>query len=153
MRKALTLFLTLTALSACSGGGSSDSGMLIEGSLTEAGGASHSRIVQPKHSAGQRIENVEICALGECSVTDGEGQWGFVAGEGFAGGAVLFTIEGHGIDTSTVVNIPAGANDIFLDLAHLPGGVVHAQHITVDGVTQHNEVEGHDDHAEGEHAE
>lgn len=132
-----------TSFIAC-GGGSSDSGMLIEGTLTEAGGAHHVQASILRHSVGQKIENVEICALGECSTTDGEGQWGFVAGNQFSGGDVLFSVNGHGIETTTVVNIPSGANEVFLDLQHVEGGHIEAHHITVDGETSHHEDEGHE---------
>lgn len=131
-------------LTACGGGGgSSDSGMLIEGTLIEAGGAGHSNGIILKHSTGQPIENVEVCALGECSLTDDLGQWGFVVSDEFNGGDVLFDINGHGIATETVVEIPSGASEVFLDFKHVEGGEVKADHITVDGETSHHEEEGH----------
>lgn len=140
------LAVAVLCLSACGGGGSSDDGMLIEGTLTEAGGADHSLSLVLRHDEGARIEEVEICALGQCSTTDGAGQWGFVAPESFSGGAVSFTVVGHGIDTTTVVEIPADAGEVFLDLQHVEGGLVEAAHITVDGETTHNEE--HHEHDE-----
>ena len=137
-----SLFFICISLQAC-GGGSSDSGMLIEGTLTEAGGADHSRSLVLKHGEGQPIENVEICALGECSTTDGQGQWGFVADETFTGGEVLFTIIGHGIDTTTALTISEGVQEVFLDFQHVEGGHVEAAHITIDGETSHHEDEEH----------
>lgn len=137
------LFSICALLNAC-GGGSSDSGMLIEGTLTEAGGANHAHSLVLKHSVGQRIEGVTVCALGECSTTDSEGQWGFVAEENFTGGDVLFTINGHGIDATTTVSIPEGANEVMLDFQHVEGGHIEAQHITADGETSHHEDEGHE---------
>lgn len=143
LKLSITALVTGSLLAACGGGGSSDSGILIEGTLTESGGAGHSNSVALKHSDGQRIENVQICALGECSTTDSEGQWGFVAGEGFAGGDVLFTLEGHGIASTSAVKIPGGASDVFIDFQHVEGGAVEAEHVTVDGETAHNEDEAH----------
>ena len=128
----------------CGGsGGSSDSGNLIEGTLTEAGGAGHTSVLL-KHSSGQYIENVKICALNQCSTTDKDGQWGFILGENFPGGNTTFTVSGHGIETSSVIEIPAGANEVFLDLQHVEGGLVKAEHITVDGVESHHETEHHE---------
>lgn len=139
------LALTLTAC----GGSSSDSGTLIEGTLTEAGGAGHRIAALLRHSEGARIEDVVICALGECSVTDGEGQWGFVIPGNFPGGDVLFTIEGHGIDTESTFSIPANASEVVLDLVHVAGGLVTATHMTVDGAhLVHTEEYGNHGHAE-----
>lgn len=139
----VSIFFICLILNAC-GGGSSDSGILFEGTLTEAGGAGHTNSLVLKHSVGQRIENVAVCALGECSTTDSEGQWGFVAGENFTGGDVLFTINGHGIDTTTIVSIPEGAKEVLLDFQHVEGGHIEAQHITIDGETSHHEDEEHE---------
>lgn len=140
----ISALLVFASLSACGGGGgSSDSGMLIEGTLTEAGGAGHDRKLIYAHTSGQRIENVEVCALGKCSTSDAQGQWGFVAPDSFNGGDVEFSIDGHGITTTSVVNIPAGASDVFIDFQHVEGGAVEAHHITVDGETSHQEDEEH----------
>ncbi len=124
------------------GGSSSDSGILIEGTLIEGGGDAHENIIL-KHSSGENLENVQVCALGECSTTDAAGQWGFVAGGDFNGGQVSFTIQGHGIDTTTLIDIPAGASEVFLDLKHEEDGSVKADHITIDGETSHHEDDDH----------
>ena len=137
-----SLFLC-TALVACGGGSSSNSGMLIEGTLIEAGGASHANSVILKHSSGQPIENVSVCALGECSTTDLSGQWGFVVDESFTGGEVLFEINGHGIETTTLVEIADGADHVIVDFQHVEGGSVEASHITTDGNTEHHESDNH----------
>lgn len=136
------LILICTSLNAC-GGSSSDSGMLIEGTLTEAGGAGHTNSLGLKHSVGQRIENVEICALSECSTTDSEGQWGFVVPESFTGGDALFSFKGHGIDTSSVVMITDGAKEVFVDFRHVEGGHIEVHHITIDGET--SPMKNHED--------
>lgn len=127
----------LCILSSCGGGGGSGSGMLIEGTLTEAGGAGHATVLL-RHSAGQRIENVQICALGECSTTDSEGQWGFVAPEEFHGGEVLFSLNGHGISQAATVVIQPGAEEVIIDFQHVEGGLIEATHVTTDGVTNHD---------------
>jgi len=59
---------------------------------------------------------VQVCALGECSITDDKGQWGFSVDQSFPGGDVAFTIKGHGIDSAAVANIPATARDVFIEL-------------------------------------
>ncbi len=134
----MATILLITSLAGC-GGGSSDSGMLIEGTLTEAGSTDHNLGFALKHTNGQRVENVQICALGECSTSDAQGQWGFEVKGSFNGGNVLFTLSGHGIETTTTVDIPSGASEIFLDFQHVEGGAVRAEHITVDGETSHHE--------------
>ncbi len=141
--KRLLSCLAFATLTACGGsGGSDDSGTVLSGTLTQGSAVAHALIVA-KHSAGAKIENVQICALGECSTTDGEGQWGFLIEENFAGGAIAFSIVGHGIDTTTTINIPAAAEDVVLDLVHA-NGVVNADHITIDGETSHHESEHHE---------
>lgn len=130
-------------ISACGGSSSSDSGTLIEGTLTEAGGAAHTSVLLTKHSEGELIAGVTVCALGECSVTDEQGHWGFVLNEKYAGGEVLFDINGHGIESKSIVEITAGAEEVFIDFQHVETGAVEASHVTIDGVTQHNEE--HDD--------
>ena len=139
----LALVALCALLPACGGGGggSSGSGLTIEGTLTQGGAAEHSANL--KHESGEHIESVQICALGACSVTDSAGQFGFEAGAGFAGGEVLFTVNGHGIDTTSVVEIPAGAKEVIIDFQHA-AGVVTATHVTVDGETSHHEDEGHE---------
>ncbi len=144
LNKFTTLITLGLILASCGGGSSSDSGVIIEGTLTEAGGAAHNTSLNLKHSSGQTIENVEVCALGECSTTDGEGQWGFGIQNKLAGGDIQFTIKGHGIDTQTVVSLPSSANSVFIDFKHVEGGLVNADHVTVDGETSHNEG-GHSD--------
>ena len=126
MKKLFVIF-SLALISAC-GGSSSGAGVLIEGILTEGGGAAdHS--LSLKHAAGENIEEVKICALGKCSHTDGQGQWGFVVNPDFTGGEVLFSIDGHGINTSTVVNIPEGADSLFIHFEHVAGGKVALHHM------------------------
>lgn len=141
----LTL-VTILIISGC-GGGSSDSGMLIEGTLTQGTGGAHAEALNFKHDDGERIDGVEVCALGECSPTDDAGQWGFVAGSDFSGGDVLFSFNGHGIDTGTVLHIPEGATDVVIDFRHTADGTVVAEHVTVDGEEHHmEESDPEDDH-------
>lgn len=129
----------------CGGGGSSDSGMVIEGQLTQGGGVAHSAAL--RHGAGENIENVSVCALGECSVTDSEGRWGFVAPEGFTGGEVLFNIDGHGLLTSTIVPVPDNASVVEISLLRVGTNEVAISDIVADGesVFAHD----HDDHDHG----
>lgn len=130
------------------GGSSSDSGLVLTGTLTEGDGQVH-ELSFTKHAPGENIAGVEVCALGNCSVTDSAGQWGFYVGEAFTGGAVLMTVHGHGIDTDLVVDIGAQAEDVFLHLERQGDGSVIVHHMTVDGV----EIEDHEnsEHEESEH--
>ncbi|MCO6432520.1 MAG: hypothetical protein J5J00_16825 [Deltaproteobacteria bacterium] len=142
MAKVLKTFLAaLLLLQTACGGGSSGNGTLIEGTLTEAGGAAH-RVF--RHSEGERIDGVRVCAIDQCSTTDDQGQWGFVL-DGILPQEILLTIEGHGIDASAVIEIPNGASDVFLDLQHVEGGAVEVGHMTVDGA----EVGDHSGHHHG----
>ncbi len=130
---------------ACGGGGSSSDGVVVQGTLTERGaGHSAALLAEAKHSSGQLIEDVKVCILGECSITDGAGQWGVNVGE-FAGGDVTVVVDGHGIDSSVTTNLPASARDVVIDLDHA-GNVVSIAKLLIDGEdhTGHN----HDHHTE-----
>lgn len=144
MKKIITIILLTLSLTLTACGGDSDvtftSGMLVEGTLIQGEGTTHDAALGFKHSSGTAIENVQICGLERCSTTDGQGQWGFVANEDFKGGSATFTVKGHGIDTTTAVQIPLNAKEVFLDLKNI-AGKVSAEHITADGETSHQEDE------------
>lgn len=111
---------------------------MLEGTLTQGAEVEHSRVA---HGAGQAIENVEICALNVCSTTDGNGRWGFLA-ESFSGGTVMISIQGHGIDARTPVEVPADARDMIVELVNLGENTVRADSVIVNGT----EVVSHEDH-------
>ena len=117
---------------------------MFEGSLIQGeDAAAHSEkqlYAQVAHGAGESLENIQICALGECSKTDAKGIWGFATEEAFAGGDVLFTVNGHGIDSAVVVNVPAGAKNVVIELENHGDEGVHAHSVVADGaeVTQHH---------------
>lgn len=142
----LALFSGIALLTVGCGGGSSDSGPLIEGTLTEGGISSHSlRLdIGMRHSSGERIEDVQICALGKCSLTDAQGQWGFVVDQELPADAIILTAEGHGIVSQTTISVPTSAQEIFVDLEHQNGALV-VNHLTIDGETQHFEGSHHED--------
>jgi len=137
--KKILLLLTLLTINGCGGGTTTGDGMLIEGTLTEAG-SGHK--VLNKHGVGEKIGDVTICALGLCSTTDSEGQWGFVASEDFSGGEVLFTFDGHGIAAQTILDLHSNAKNVFIAFDHEDGSVV-ADSILVDGQPE-DQHEGHD---------
>jgi hypothetical protein len=120
---------------ACGGGSSGSSGMLIEGTLTEGAGTAHTRSI--KHGAGEFLEEVNVCAVGQCSRTDGRGQWGFMVPEETKGSEVQFSFQGHGINTTTLVAIPLEANELFIHFEHNNSHVI-AHHMEVNGVRVHN---------------
>lgn len=113
--------VTLLFLSAC-GGGSSGNGILIEGQLLQ-GAETHHTSALFRHGANEPIGEVTICALGECSITDDAGNWGFAAPGDFQGGDVEFTIVGHGINARTNVALP-GSSDAFIVFEHGEGDIV-----------------------------
>ena len=127
----------------CGGSSNNSSGILIEGQLTQGESAAHdvANGLEKIHGAGENIESVEICALGECSTTDSAGNWGFIAPESFNGGDVSFSIAGHGIDASAVVSIPQNSQNVFIHFEHGEANEITLHHFTVDGV----EVEQHDE--------
>ena len=139
----ITLSFLCVLLSACGGSSGSSSEVLIEGTLTENGGAAH-KYAALKHGSGEKIEDVTVCALGSCSTTDGEGQWGFVVAEAALGTDVLFTVNGHGIATQAVVSLPAEGEEIFISFDHVEGGVIEVSSMLVDGEELH-------DHADHDH--
>lgn len=122
--------LILTLCSACGGGSSSD-GTVFQGTVTEQGSGHSASAIVLKHSAGERIGEVKVCVLGECSITDSEGQWG-VNVSNFTGGDVAIVLDGHGIAASVSANIPASAREVQIDLDH-DGNAVTISSLLIDG--------------------
>jgi hypothetical protein len=104
--------------------------MVLSGLLTQGKAADH-RSLQLRHGENEGIEEVTVCALEQCSVTDGQGQFGFQLDESFAGGDVLFTLRGHGIDDSLVVKLPAGADEVEVHFENDSNNKVKLHHMTV----------------------
>lgn len=128
MKNKLILFSLIFALVACGGGsGGSDNTTVFQGTLVQ-GPEATARLA---HEAGEKIEGVQICALGTCSTTDGNGQWGF--GLETPPSAIEFSAIGHGINSSWVIEIPATAKDVTIELENHPEGV-HAHSVLADGV-------------------
>ncbi len=154
--KTKSLFLmTILALAACGGSSSSDSGILLEGTLDQGSTETHSKNLNLRHSAGEHLENIEVCALGKCSITDGEGQWGFVTSASTLAGEVLFTFKGHGIDTATAVAINSTGADVSIAFIN-EGGTVVAKEVmvTADSATEvHEPATDEHDHSEHEHTD
>ncbi len=125
-----TIVLVSFSLIACGGGGSSD-GTVIQGTLTERGMGHSKATMHTKHSAGQRIGDVKICILDECSITDDLGQWGINIGN-FSGGDIAIVLDGHGISTSVSTNVPSTAKDIEINLDHAGNQVTIAK-LVIDG--------------------
>lgn len=132
MRLLCPVFLCLVfSLAACGGGSRSSDGTVVQGTLTERG-TGHSKVgIQAKHSSGERIGDVKVCVLDECSITDDLGQWG-VNIENFPGGDITVVLDGHGISTSVSTNVPASAKDIEMDLDHAGNQVTIAK-LMIDG--------------------
>lgn len=139
------LFVSLIACFALGcGGGSGSDGVVFQGTLTERGVGHAVMNLSFKHLAGERISDVKICILGECSITDEQGQWGVNVGE-FSGGQITIVLDGHGINSSVTTDIDEGAKEVSMDLNHNKG-VVTVSNLTIDG---HNHSEH--DHSEDGH--
>lgn len=144
----LLVFFGLSLVSACgggSGGGGSSESVVFEGQLTQGATANHSAS-RVKHGAPEPIENVKVCALGRCSSTDGEGQFGFVAPDDFRSGEVLFSIDGHGKLAETIVSIPEAKN-IYIHFESSTATDLHVNNLTADGVQSEPTHSEDDDHA------
>lgn len=144
--RALSVALSCLVFASCggSGGGSDESGTVFEGVLIQGDAVVHAErdlLAQVAHGAGEFLENIEVCALGECSKTDANGRWGFATASRFAGGEVLFSIVGHGIDTSVVIDVPSGADNVVVEFENHGEEGVHAHSVLVDGAEapQHHE--------------
>jgi hypothetical protein len=128
-----------SAATACGGGGSSADGVIFEGTLTQTGlGHSSAATVATKHAPGVRIENVKICILGECSLTDSIGQWGLQVPD-FGDGDVAITVNGHGIDSAVSVDIPASAKEVTIALGR-DSNTITVTRLIIDG----EDHSGHD---------
>jgi len=134
--KKIIIFILL-GIAGCGGGSnSSNESLLIRGNLIQGESVTHSRTSVLKHSASQPIEEVEICALGKCATTDNDGNWGFLVDYTSVPDHVTFTVNGHGISTSSVVHLPDGSakdgGDIAIEFVH-SNNVVSVHEIEVDG--------------------
>jgi len=138
----LVTSLLVSLCAACGGGGSSD-GTVFQGTVTEQGAGHAAMTIVPKHSAGQRIGDVKVCVLGECSITDSEGQWG-VNVSNFTGGDVAVVLDGHGISATVSTNIPASAKEVQMDLDH-KGEEVTISKLLIDGEDHTGHSHDHND--------
>jgi hypothetical protein len=134
--------LIVSMCAACGGGGSSD-GTVFQGTVTEQGTGHSAMAVGLKHSAGQRIDDVKVCVLGECSITDSEGQWG-VNVSNFMGGDVAIVLDGHGISATVSTNIPASAKEVYMDLDR-EGAEVTISKLLIDGDDHTGHSHDHND--------
>lgn len=139
MRTIVAILAIALSMSSCGGGSGSD-GTVIEGTLTQTGAGHRSASIVFKHAVGARIEDVKICVLGQCSITDGEGQWG-VNIENFPGGDFVISVDGHGISTTVQSSAPASTKNMVVALGR-DGNVVTVEKLFIDG----------EDHSEHDHS-
>jgi hypothetical protein len=149
MRAFLSSLCIALTFSACSGGGSDSDGVVFQGAVTERGSGHSAEAVIAKHSAGQRIGDVKVCILGECSITDDMGQWGVNVSD-FTGGDISVVLEGHGISSSVVANLPSTAKDIEMDLDHA-NNVVSIAKLMIDGEDHTGHDHDHNSHSDEQH--
>lgn len=154
MIRLVALGIALALVVAGCGGSSSSSegGVLLEGTLTEGSGATHGARLVLRHAAGQRIEDVQICALGRCSVTDDDGQWGFYVNQA-SYGITGFAVTGHGIDAGFEADLTGVTSEGVFDLEHVEGGQIKIARMWLDGELHGSHSDhSHDDHFDGEHS-
>ncbi len=143
IRKTTVALIIGTFCAACNGGGGGPDGTIIQGTLTQSGygHTDNGATMSAKHAPGERIEDVKICILDQCSITDGAGQWGLNL-ENFVGGEVAITIDGHGIDSQATVSLPASALDVYIDLGR-DGNVITIDKLLIDGEDHSGHDHGH----------
>lgn len=127
------LGLALFTFGACNSGGGGGE-VVLQGKLMQGGVAAHSDAKQqmiPKHGAGVPLDEVQVCALGVCSTTDSEGQWGFAVGKDGARGEVLFTFSGH-IKGTSVVSFPESFSEAEITFVNMGNGMVEAEETVFD---------------------
>lgn len=143
----LLALLVISIVAGCGGGGS-DGGVLLYGTLIEGGEVEHRAGIALRHGTNEPIAGVKICSAESCSTTDEAGQWGMTLGASTAGSPIELTVSGHGISTALTVTIPHGALDVFAHLLHV-GESIHVHHLTVERSTHHEDS----DRAEDQHSE
>jgi hypothetical protein len=149
MRAVVVSLCFAFSLTACGGGGSDSDGVVFQGTLTQQGAGHSAEASNAKHSSGQRIGDVKVCILGECSITDDMGQWG-VNVSNFTGGDVSVVLDGHGISSSVVANLPSTAKDVEMDLDHA-NNVVTIAKLMIDGEDHTGHDHDHNSHSDGQH--
>jgi len=144
------VFIVCLSLFSCGGSSSQGSGVLLYGTLTEAGGDSHhASSLSMRHAVGERIERVQICVLGQCQITSDDGEWGFFVPE-MSGQEVEFSFDGHGINTETSITLPSAEHEVYIEFLHT-AGIVEAGVILIDGMDMHTDHSEADDHHHAEH--
>jgi hypothetical protein len=114
------------------GGSSSNDGVLLRGTIVQ-GEEKKSAILA--HELGEGLTEIEVCALGRCDKTNRSGTWSIPSNVA-RDSEILFTVKGHGADTSFVLNIPQKAKRVDIEkLLHTEFG-------------DHDE-DDHDDHGHG----
>ncbi len=119
-------------------GGSSNSDIEFAGTLSQIASNRTAQVL------GDPIENVEVCALGKCSITDELGRWSFVVGDDdYFGGDVLFSFRGENLLATTVVPDLLSDTDIVLVdfVATAEDSVVVASMDEIDDETIEDEVD------------
>lgn len=116
------------------GGSSSNDGVLLRGRIVQ-GEEKKSAILA--HELGEGLIEIEVCALGRCDKTNRSGTWSLPTNVA-RDNEVLFTVKGHGADTSFILNIPQKARRVDIEkLLHTEFG---------DHDEDDHDDHGHDDH-------
>lgn len=122
-----------------SGGGRNT---LFRGTLIQGAEATN----RMAHELGGGLPGVEICTLGQCTLTEPNGSWRIRSGAG-RDQEILFTVKGHGADTSFILDIPLRARTVEMDKdLHTEFGDHHDDHDEHDDHAGHDHDDDHDDH-------
>jgi hypothetical protein len=96
--------------SGCSSSSSND-GVLFRGTIVQG---EEKKSAMLAHELGEGLSDIEVCVLGGCQKTNRSGMWS-VPFNAARDNEVLFTVKGHGADTSFVLNIPQQAKRVDIE--------------------------------------
>ncbi len=140
----ITFSLAVCALLSACGGSSSNSGVVLEGQITQGAEEMHvNSALLSRHGENEPIQDVEVCALGVCALTDSEGQFGMGLPEDYKGGEFLLSAKGHGIDNQIVLHLESNAKDVFVHLQNQDGKLT-IHHLMING--EEVATDKHEDH-------
>jgi len=139
-RAQIALVGCLLSSIACGSDSGGDRDTLFRGTLVQGEEATN----RLAHELGGGLPGVEICTLGQCTLTESNGSWRIRSGAG-RDQEILFTVKGHGADTSFILDIPIRARTVEIEKElHTEFGDHHNDHEDHAG---HDHDDDHHDHA------
>ena len=111
--------------------GNSGETVLVRGMLTSSDNAS--------------VDNVEVCALGDCDTTDNGEYFLEIPSGVFGGGDVLFTFQGDSLDTSAIARgLPGNDRDAVVDFSANGNSVTTVNVRTINNGDSNNDDDNND---------